>query len=49
MNENFNNYILYDDRFKFLIAVDYDKKIEIDEDANYAGFYLINDFVLEEV
>ncbi len=30
-NEAFNNYILYDNRFKFLISIDYDKNIFVDE------------------
>lgn len=36
-----NNPVQYTVRFK--------DNIEIDEDANYAGFYIVNDFVLEEV
>ncbi len=31
MNENFSNYILYNNRFKYFIAIDYNKDVEINE------------------
>ena len=31
MNESFSNYILYNNRFKYFIAIDYDKDVEINK------------------